>query len=245
MPLNSHVAIVTGGSRGIGRAIVAELARQGCRVFFTFNSRKDAAAETATAFNATAIECPQQNPEAVNRAMDAVLAQAGRLDILVNNAGMHADKFLMIMPEHDWMKVLDVNLNGCWRWAKAATRPMLNAGRGAIINVASIAGIIGIAGQANYAASKGGILAMTRSLAAELAPKGIRVNAVAPGFIETDMTAALPRDIKRRNMDAIALNRFGKPEEIATVVAFLASPAAAYIVGQTIVVDGGLSSTAR
>jgi 3-oxoacyl-[acyl-carrier protein] reductase len=244
MLLQDQVALVTGGSRGIGRAVVAELGRQGCRVFFTYHAHEDAASETANAFRATALACPQQDGEAITRAVDSVLAQAGRLDILVNNAGIHTDKFLMIMPEPDWLKVLDVNLNGAWRWAKAVTRPMLSAGRGAIVNVASVAGLIGIPGQANYAASKGGLLALTRSLAAELGPKGIRVNAVAPGFVETDMTAALPRDIKRRNLDAITLKRFGKPEEIAAAVAFLVSPAASYIVGQTLVVDGGLTSTA-
>ncbi len=244
MMLQDQVAIVTGGSRGIGRAIVAELAAQGARVFFTYHSREEAAVETAASTGATAIRCEQGNAAAIAQAVDGVMSQAGRVDILVNNAGVRSDKFIMMMPEEDWQKVIDVNLSGAWRWAKAVCRPMLGAGRGVIVNVASVAGLLGLPGQTNYAASKGGLMALTRALAAEFGAKGIRVNSVVPGFIETDMTAALPRDIKRRNIDNLVLKRFGKPEEIASVVAFLASPAASYIVGQAIVVDGGLSAAA-
>jgi len=244
MMLQDQVAIVTGGSRGIGRAIVAELAAQGARVFFTYHAREEAAVETAAITGATAIRCEQGNAAAIAQAVDGVMSQAGRVDILVNNAGVRSDKFIMMMPEEDWQKVIDVNLSGAWRWAKAVCRPMLGAGRGVIVNVASVAGLLGLPGQTNYAASKGGLMALTRALAAEFGSKGIRVNSVVPGFIETDMTAALPRDIKRRNIDNLVLKRFGKPEEIASVVAFLASPAASYIVGQAIVVDGGLSAAA-
>lgn len=242
MSLQNQVAIVTGGSRGIGRAIVSELAKQGARVFFTYHAHAEAANETAAATGATFLLCSQQDGEGISRALDSVVAKAGRVDILVNNAGIRADKFVMMMPEADWQKVIDVNLSGAWRWAKAVSRPMLSAGGGAIVNVASVAGLLGLPGQSNYAASKGGLMALTRALAAEFGGKGIRVNAVVPGFIETDMTAALPRDIKRRNIDNLVLKRFGKAEEIAAVVAFLASPAASYIVGQSIVVDGGLST---
>lgn len=244
MTLQDQVAIVTGGSRGIGRAIVAELAAQGARVFFTYHSREEAAAETAAQTGSTAIRCEQGDAAAIAQAVNDVLARASRIDILVNNAGIRSDKFIMMMPEEDWQKVIDVNLSGAWRWAKAVCRPMLGSGRGAIVNVASIAGSLGLPGQTNYAASKGGLMALTRALAAEFGPKGIRVNAVVPGFIETDMTAALPRDIKRRNVDNLVLKRFGKPEEVAAAVAFLVSPAASYIVGQAIVVDGGLSAAA-
>jgi len=244
MMLQDQVAIVTGGSRGIGRAIVAELAGQGARVFFTYHAHEEAADETARATGATRLCCSQEDGEAISRAVDSVVAQAGHIDILVNNAGVRSDKFIMMMPEADWQKVIDVNLSGAWRWAKAVCRPMLGAGRGTIVNIASVAGSLGLPGQTNYAASKGGLMALTRALAAEFGPKGIRVNAVVPGFIETDMTAALPRDIKRRNIENLVLKRFGKPGEIASVVAFLVSPAASYIVGQSIVVDGGLSAAA-
>lgn len=244
MILQDQVAIVTGGSRGIGRAIVAELAAQGARVFFTYHAHEEAAQETAQATGAKPVRCSQEDGEAISRAVDAVVAEAGRIDILVNNAGVRSDKFIMMMPEADWQRVIDVNLSGAWRWAKAVCRPMLGASRGTIVNVASVAGSLGLPGQTNYAASKGGLMALTRALAAEFGSKGIRVNAVVPGFIETDMTAALPRDIKRRNVENLVLKRFGKPAEVASVVAFLASPAASYIVGQSIVVDGGLSAAA-
>lgn len=244
MQLQDQVAIVTGGSRGIGRAIVAELVQQGAKVFFTYHAHGDAAEEVAQVTGATAMSCSQQDAEAIQRAVDEIVTQTGRVDILVNNAGVRSDKFIMMMPESDWQKVLDVNLSGAWRWAKAVSRPMLGAGRGIIVNIGSVAGQLGLPGQTNYAAAKGGLLAMTRALAAEFGAKGIRVNAVVPGFIETDMTAALNRDVKRRNIENLVLKRFGKPEEVAGVVSFLASPAASYIVGQAIVVDGGLSAAA-
>ena len=176
--------------------------------------------------------------------MERVLADAGKIDVLVNNAGITADMFLMLMPADDWNRVIDTNLNGAFRWCKAVTRPMLGARRGVIINIASIAGLVGVMGQTNYAASKGALLAFTRALAAELGVKGIRVNSVVPGFIETDMSARVPRQIKQKNLEHIVLKRFGKPEEVASAVTFLASDAASYIMGQSIVVDGGLTATA-
>ena len=172
------------------------------------------------------------------------MARHSRIDVLVNNAGITSDQFLMMMRAEDWDRVLDTNLNGAFRWSKAVCRPMLVARHGVIIHVASISGLVGVPGQTNYSASKGGLIAFSRSLAAELGPKGVRVNTVVPGFIETDMTARMPRDLKRQNIDRTPLKRLGQPAEIASVVTFLASADASFIVGQSIVVDGGLTSAA-
>ena len=239
-----QVVVVTGGSRGIGRAIVERFDAQGAKVYFTFHQNAEAAAQVAAATQAEAIQCSQTDAAAINAAVDKIIAAAGKIDVLVNNAGITADTFLMLMPAEDWNRVIDTNLNGVYRWCKAVTRPMLGARRGNIINLASIAGLVGVMGQTNYAASKGALLAFTRALAAELGAKGIRVNSVVPGFVETDMSARVPRQIKQKNLDHIVLKRFGKPEEIASVVTFLASEGASYIMGQAIVVDGGLTATA-
>jgi len=239
-----QVVIVTGGSRGIGAAVVKRFAAGGAKVFFTYHQHPEAANTLAAATGANAIQCSQTDTAAVDAAVARVVEQAGKIDVLVNNAGITSDQFLMLMPEADWQRVLDTNLNGAFRWAKAVTRPMLMARRGCIINISSVSGIIGVAGQSNYAASKGGLIAFTRSMAAELAGKNIRVNCVVPGFIETDMTAKMPREIKRANVERTPLKRLGKPDEIAGVVAFLASADAAFIVGQTIVADGGLTAAA-
>ena len=239
---DEQVVLVTGGSRGIGAAVVRQFAALRAHVFFTWHQHADAAAALAKACGATPIECSQTDAPAVDAALADVLKQTGRVDVLVNNAGITRDQFLMLMPAEDWQQVLDTNLTGAFRWSKAVCRPMLGAHRGIIVNVSSISGLVGVAGQTNYAASKGGLIAFTRSLAAELAPKGIRVNAVVPGFIDTDMTARVPREIKRQQVERTPLKRLGKPEEVASVVTFLASPQAAFIVGQTIVVDGGLTA---
>jgi 3-oxoacyl-[acyl-carrier protein] reductase len=239
-----QVVVVTGGSRGIGRAIVERFAAQGAKVYFTFHQNAEAAAQVAAATQAEAIQCSQNDAEAINAAVEKIIAAAGKIDVLVNNAGITADTFLMLMPADDWNRVIDTNLNGVYRWCKAVTRPMLGARRGSIINLASIAGLVGVMGQTNYAASKGALLAFTRALAAELGGKNIRVNSVVPGFIETDMSARVPRQIKQKNLDHIVQKRFGKPEEVASVVTFLASEGASYIMGQSIVVDGGLTATA-
>ncbi len=243
MNFTGKTVLVTGGSRGIGRAIVAEFAQAGARVFFTYHRHDEQAAQVAAEYDATAVKCSQTDSASIEQAVDTILTETGSIDILVNNAGMTADKFLMMMSFEEWYKVLDTNINGAYRWAKAVCRTMLAAQRGVIINIASVAGCVGIGGQSNYAASKGAILAFNRSLAAELGPKGIRVNAVVPGFIETDMTAVMPRQIKRENRERILLKRFGTPQEVAHVVSFLASDEASYIIGQEIVVDGGLSAT--
>jgi 3-oxoacyl-[acyl-carrier protein] reductase len=236
--------VVTGGSRGIGRAVVARFCAEGAKVFFTYNKNDEAASVTATECGATAIKCSQTDGDAVSATVASIISQTGAIDVLVNNAGVTSDQFLMMMSVEQWDKVINTNLNGAFRWAKEICRPMLNAQKGSIINIASVSGLTGIAGQTNYAASKGGLLAFTRALAAELGPKGIRVNAVVPGFIDTDMTAIIPRQIKRQNLDRILMKRFGASEEVASAVVFLASGDASYITGQTIVVDGGLTATA-
>jgi 3-oxoacyl-[acyl-carrier protein] reductase len=239
----NKIVFVTGGSRGIGRAIVADFSEKGATVYFSYHLHEDAAAETEKSFGAHKIKCAQSDVDRLNETVDCICKRHGTIDVLVNNAGITSDQFLMTMPAEDWMRVMDTNVNGAFRWSKAISRPMLLAGRGSIINIASISGLVGIGGQANYAASKGALLAFTRSLAAELGPKGIRVNAVVPGFIDTDMTAKMPRQIKQENKDKIVLKRFGHAWEVARVVSFLASDQASYILGQAIVVDGGLSST--
>jgi 3-oxoacyl-[acyl-carrier protein] reductase len=237
------VVLVTGGSRGIGRAVVERFSALHARVFFTYHQSDELAKQVAAACGAEAIKCPQTDPAAIEAAVNRILEQAGQIDVLVNNAGITNDQFLMLMPAEAWSQVLDTNLNAVFHWCKALSRPMLKARRGVILNIASVSGLMGVMGQTNYAASKGGLLAFSRALAAELGPKGIRTNAIVPGFIETDMTARLPRQIRQTNLDRIALKRFGKPEEVASVAAFLASDSASYILGQTIVVDGGLTST--
>ena len=241
MLFQDQVAIVTGGSRGIGRAIVADLAARGARVFFTYHAHADAAEETSRATGATARSCPQEDSDAIARTVEEIVAQTGRLDILVNNAGIRADKFILMMPESDWQKVIDVNLSGAWRWAKAVSRPMLGAGRGSIVNVGPVAGSLGLPGQTNYAATKAAIMGMTRVMGKELGKYGITVNAVAPGSIMTDMYSAVPEEVKQKKLAAIPLRRYGDPEEAANLIAFLASDESSYITAQTIVIDGGFN----
>jgi 3-oxoacyl-[acyl-carrier protein] reductase len=243
MSFQGKVVIVTGGSRGIGKAVVEAFAQNGAKVYFTYNKNEDAAKALEESTQAVPVPCSQLDAEAIGKTVDRVLSEQKKIDVLVNNAGITSDQFLMMMPFEQWQKVLDVNLNGAFRWVKAVSRPMLLARAGTIVNIASIAGLVGTPGQTNYGASKGGLLALTRSLAAEFGPKGVRVNAVVPGFIQTDMTALMPREVKRQNLEKILLKRFGKPEEVAQAVLFLSSDNASYIIGQMIVVDGGLSST--
>jgi len=244
MSFKGKVVIVTGGARGIGKAIVGEFAREGAKVYFTYHKNDEAAEALKKSSGAIPVKCSQIDNECIEKTADVIIKENKKIDILVNNAGITSDQFLMMMPYEQWEKVINVNLNGAYRWVKSVIRAMMTAQQGVIINVASIAGLVGTPGQANYAASKGGLLAFTRSLAAELGPKGIRVNAVVPGFIDTDMTAVMPREIKRQNLERILLKRFGTPEEVAQIVLFLSSDKASYVIGQSIVVDGGLSTTA-
>jgi 3-oxoacyl-[acyl-carrier protein] reductase len=240
---SQKIALVTGGSRGIGKAVVEDFRAKNATVYFTYHRHEEAAAELALKTGAHKLPCSQVDGAAIDSAVESIVKAEGRIDILVNNAGITSDQYLMMMPFEDWNRVLDTNLNGAWRFVKAVVRPMMNAQKGVIVNVASVSGLVGIGGQSNYAASKGALIAFSRSLAAELGPRGIRVNVVAPGFVETDMTAKMPRQIKQQNLGRILLKRFGTPAEIAAAVVFLSSDQASYIIGQTLVVDGGLTST--
>ena len=243
--MKNQVALVTGGSRGIGRAICLKLAARGALVLVNYR-RSAAAAETlvgeitAAGGAAAAMQADVSCAEETQALFKTALAKHGRLDILVNNAGITADNVIMRLKPEEFDAVIATNLRSAWLCCRAAARSMMRARRGSIINISSVVGIAGNAGQSNYAASKAGLLGMTKSLAKELAGRGIRVNAVAPGFVETDMTADLSAELRARAVAAIPLGRIGRPQDIASAVAFLASADAAYITGQTLVVDGGM-----
>ncbi len=242
--LAGRTALVTGASRGIGKAIAVRLAAEGADVALV-GRQKETLEETAAAVRALgrkAVVCVSDvsRSEDAKKAVEAVVAELGRLDILVNNAGITKDGLLARMSDEDWSAVLDTNLKGAFAFMKAAARPMMKQESGAIINVSSVIGILGNAGQCNYAAAKAGLIALTKSAARELAPRHIRVNAVAPGFVETKMTEGLSGELKTRMLESIPLKRFGSPEDIAGVVAFLAGEDAAYMTGQTVTVCGGM-----
>lgn len=243
--LTNQVAVVTGGSRGIGRAIARTLAEAGSHVVIFYAGNQVAAEETLSLIEATgqqglALQVDVSNQEQVDGAFKQVLERFGRIDILVNNAGITRDNLIMRLKEEDWDQVLDTNLKGVFFCTKAVVRPMMKQRSGRIINISSIVGVMGNPGQANYVAAKAGVIGLTKATAKEIASRNITVNAIAPGFIETDMTAKLDDQIKKEMLKAIPLARFGSSEEVAELVKFLASPAAGYITGQTIHVDGGM-----
>ena len=240
-----QVALVTGGSRGIGRAICLELAAGGATVIVNYRSNSQAAEDTVAAITdqgGTAIAMPADVSDAaeVSALFKSIRAQFGGLNILVNNAGITRDNVIMMMKPADFDIVQSTNLRSCWLCCKEAARMMMRKRTGSIINITSVVGIAGNGGQTNYAASKAGIIGLTKSLAKELAPRGVRVNAIAPGFVETDMTAELSGELKDSALAAIPLGRMGAPADIAKAAAFLASGDSAYITGQTLVVDGGM-----
>lgn len=241
----NKVVLVTGGSRGIGRAIAVEFAKRGADVVITFAGNEAAAAETVklctdAGAKAQAKRFDVSDSAACAACIEEVVREHSKLDVLVNNAGVAIDGLLMRFKDDDWDKTLDTNLKGAFALMRAASRPMMKAKGGAIVNVSSIVGEMGNAGQAAYAASKAGLLGLTKAIAKELASRNIRVNAVTPGFITTDMTAALNDELKAKMAEAIPLGRIGNPEEIAKAVAFLASDAASYITGEVLKVNGGM-----
>lgn len=244
LELKGKNAVVTGGSRGIGREICRALADAGANVAFLYAGNGAAADETLAIIEGAGVSgfsyrCDVSDPAAVKETFKSVLADLGGVDILVNNAGITRDKLAMMMSEDDFDRVVDVNLSGAFYCAKAVIPMMVKKRSGKIINITSVSGIMGNAGQANYSASKAGLIGLTKSIARELAPRNITCNAVAPGFVETDMTAALRENNELAG--SIPLKRFAKPEEVAGVVLFLASSAADYITGEVIRVDGGLA----
>ena len=246
MTMKESVALVTGGSRGIGRAICLELARQGASVAVNYAGNEQAALETVEACRALgaqaqAFRADVADPAACEELLKAVKEAFGKVDILVNNAGITRDGLLMTAKAEDFDKVLDTNLKGAYFCMKAVSKLMMRQRYGRIVNLSSVVGLRGNAGQTGYAASKAGILGLTKSAAKELATRGVTVNAVAPGFIDTDMTAVLPENAKNAMLTTIPMGKPGAPEDVARAVAFFAQPDSAYITGQVLCVDGGMA----
>lgn len=246
MTMKESVALVTGGSRGIGRAICLELARQGANVAVNYAGNEQAALETVEACRALGVQAEAfradvSDPAACEELVKAVKDRFGRLDILVNNAGITRDGLLMTAKAEDFEQVLDTNLKGAYFCMKAASKVMMRQRYGRIVNMSSVVGLRGNAGQTGYAASKAGILGLTKAAAKELATRGVTINAVAPGFIDTDMTAVLPENAKNAMLSTIPMAHPGAPEDVARAVVFFAQPDSAYITGQVLCVDGGMA----
>ena len=246
MNLSGKVALVTGASRGIGRQIAVTLAGYGAAVIVNYNGSEAKAAEVveeiaANGGTAEAIQCSVSDYEKAGEMISGIVKKYGHLDIVVNNAGITRDNLIMKMSEEDFDAVIDTNLKGAFNCTKHVARQMLKQKSGRIINISSVSGVMGNVGQANYCASKAGLIGLTKSVARELGSRGITVNAVAPGFIKTEMTDVLPEDVKKAMGEQIPLKRFGETKDIAETVAFLASEGAAYITGQVISVDGGMA----
>jgi len=244
MQLKDKVALVTGGARGIGKAIAMALARAGADIAVADvnleEAQKTAAEIEGLGRRSMAISVDVTDYALVEEAVNKILDKFSKLDILINNAGITKDNLLLRMGQQEWDAVLNVNLKGSFNCLKAVSRPMVKQRSGKIVNIASIIGIIGNPGQANYSASKAGLIALTKTAAKELASRNINVNAIAPGFIQTDMTAKLSAELQQKMKEAIPLDKFGTPDDVAAACLFLASEDSAYITGQTIVVDGGM-----
>jgi 3-oxoacyl-[acyl-carrier protein] reductase len=243
---SGRVALVTGGGRGIGRAVCLELARQGAQVVVNYAGNGQAAQETVDACTALggtawAIQADVARPGECQGMVQEVLARAGRLDILVCNAGVTRDGLMPMLKEEDWDRVLDTNLKGAFSCMQAAYRPMMKQKYGRIVALSSIVGLRGNAGQANYAASKAGLIGLAKSMAKELAGRNVTVNVVAPGFVETDMTAVLPEKTRQALLGSVPMGRLGRPEDVAQAVAFFAGEGAGYVTGQVLCVDGGMA----
>ena len=246
MIADGRVAIVTGGGRGIGRAVAVRLANEGANVAISYRSNDVSAEEAAEEVRAAGVKCEVfkgdvASPEDVKALFEGVGEAFGRIDILVNNAGLTRDNLMMRMKEDEFDDVISTNLKGTYLCTRAALRPMIRARWGRIVNISSVVGLVGNPGQANYAASKAGIIGFTKSVAREVAQRGITANVVAPGYVETELTGSLPEKVKDQIRDQVPAGRFGEAGEVAEVVAFLAGDGAGYVTGQTLAVDGGMT----